>query len=127
MSSLYGGSLELTLIVPYNFFTSNFGSLSIHRRLCGNVELTSTFLLYRGLVHHHHRILNRRLAKGPCVASEKKFEKNVDFFSLRHPRPPMRVHKQFQPNRSSRLAGYTQHCQPLTLRPPPFHVMSSST
>ena len=23
-----------------------------------NVELTSTFLLYRGLVHHHHRILN---------------------------------------------------------------------
>ena len=24
-----------------------------------NVELTSTFLLYRGLVHHHHRILNQ--------------------------------------------------------------------
>ena len=24
-----------------------------------NVELTSTFLLYRGLVHHHHRILNK--------------------------------------------------------------------
>jgi len=24
-----------------------------------NVELTSTFLLYRGLVHQHHRILNR--------------------------------------------------------------------
>ncbi len=23
-----------------------------------NVELTSNFLLYRGLVHHHHRILN---------------------------------------------------------------------
>ena len=23
-----------------------------------NVELTSTFLRYRGLVHHHHRILN---------------------------------------------------------------------
>ena len=23
-----------------------------------NVELTSTFLLHRGLVHHHHRILN---------------------------------------------------------------------
>ena len=23
-----------------------------------NVELISTFLLYRGLVHHHHRILN---------------------------------------------------------------------
>ena len=23
------------------------------------VELTSTFLLYRGLVHHHHEILNR--------------------------------------------------------------------
>ena len=23
-----------------------------------NVELTSTFLLYRGLVHHHHQILN---------------------------------------------------------------------
>ena len=24
-----------------------------------NVELTSTFLLYRGLVHHHQRILNK--------------------------------------------------------------------
>ena len=24
-----------------------------------DVELTSTFLLYRGLVHHHHRILNK--------------------------------------------------------------------
>ena len=24
-----------------------------------NVELTSTFLLYRGLVHHHHEILNQ--------------------------------------------------------------------
>ena len=24
-----------------------------------NVELTSTFLLYRGLAHHHHRILKR--------------------------------------------------------------------
>ena len=23
-----------------------------------NLELTSTFLLYRGLVHHHHRVLN---------------------------------------------------------------------
>ena len=25
-----------------------------------NVELTSTFLLYRGLVHHHHRIVYRK-------------------------------------------------------------------
>ena len=25
-----------------------------------NVELTSAFLLYRGLVHHHHRILNHK-------------------------------------------------------------------
>ena len=24
-----------------------------------NVEQTSTFLLYRGLVYHHHRILNK--------------------------------------------------------------------
>ena len=27
-----------------------------------NVELTSTFLLYRGLVHHHHEILKQKLA-----------------------------------------------------------------
>ena len=26
-----------------------------------NVELTSTFLLYRGLVHHYHRILNVKI------------------------------------------------------------------
>ena len=29
-----------------------------------NVELTSTFLLYRGLVHHHHRIL--RFTRSGC-------------------------------------------------------------
>ena len=29
-----------------------------------NVELTSTFLLYRGLVHHHHRILNKTCVLG---------------------------------------------------------------
>ena len=39
-------SLELTRVNPdRNIFSIN-------------VELTSTFLLYRGLVHHHHRILN---------------------------------------------------------------------
>ena len=26
-----------------------------------NVELTSTFLLYRGLVHHHHRLLKENI------------------------------------------------------------------
>ena len=39
-------SLELTRVNPdRNIFSIN-------------VELTSTFLLYRGLVHHDHRILN---------------------------------------------------------------------
>jgi len=39
-------SLELTRVNPdRNIFSIN-------------VELTYTFLLYRGLVHHHHRILN---------------------------------------------------------------------
>ena len=39
-------SLELTRVNPdRNIFSIN-------------VELTSTFLLYRGLVNHHHRILN---------------------------------------------------------------------
>ena len=28
-----------------------------------NVELTSTFLLYRGLVHQHHRLLNFHLTQ----------------------------------------------------------------
>ena len=31
------------------------------------------------------------------------------FFSLKHPRPSISVHKKCQPNWSSRLAGYTQH------------------
>ena len=30
----------------------------VHIYIYINVELTSTFLLYRGLVHHHHWILN---------------------------------------------------------------------
>jgi len=31
------------------------------------------------------------------------------FLACNTPRPPMSVHKKFQPNRSSRLASYTQH------------------
>ena len=40
-------SLELTRVNP----DRNIVSI--------NVELISTFLLYRGLVHHHHKILNK--------------------------------------------------------------------
>ena len=52
------------------------------------------------------------LAEGPGVARGKKnFEKkNLDFFlAYVTPRPPLSVHKKFQPNRSSRLAGYREH------------------
>ena len=50
------------------------------------------------------------LAEGPGVAVENKIWKNFwFFFSLRHPRPPMSVHKKIQPNRSSGLAGYREH------------------
>ena len=38
----------------------------------------------------------------------KKFLKNFRFFQPMT-QSPMSVHKQIQPNRSSRLAGYTQH------------------
>ena len=34
-----------------------------------NVELTSTFLLYTGLVHHHHRILNLELNEASLLFS----------------------------------------------------------
>jgi len=45
-----------------------------------------------------------RLAEGPGVAREKKFEKNMvkkiilDFLAYNIPRPPMSVHKKCQPN-----------------------------
>jgi len=44
--------------------------------------------------------------KGPALPLGKKIGKK----NLKHtPGPSMSVHKKFQPNRSSRLAGYTQH------------------
>ena len=47
-------SLELTRVNPdRNIFSIN-------------VELTSTFLLYTGLVHHHHRILKRHIQRDIC-------------------------------------------------------------
>ena len=52
------------------------------------------------------------LAEGPGVARGKKnFEKkNFEFFlAYNTPRSPLSVHKIFQPNRSSRLAGYREH------------------
>ena len=51
------------------------------------------------------------LAEGPSVAREKKMlKKNFRIFlAFSTPRPTMSVHKKFQPNRSSRLAGYREH------------------
>ena len=37
-----------------------------------NVELTSTFLLYRGLVHHHHRILKHFDFRGSVVENSQR-------------------------------------------------------
>ena len=56
-----------------------------------------------------------KLAEGDGIAREKnflkkKFEKKLGIFlAYITPRPPMSVHKKFQPNRSSRLAGYREH------------------
>ena len=36
-------------------------------------------------------------------------DKTCEKTAYNTPRPPMSVHKLNQPNRSSRLAGYTQH------------------
>ena len=50
--------------------------------------------------------------KGPALPVEKKNveKKNFEFFfSLYNPRPPLSLHKKFQPNRSSRLVGYREH------------------
>ena len=50
------------------------------------------------------------VARGKKVLKKKKMNKNnFRFFQPDIPRPPMSVHKKIQPNRSSRLAGYTQH------------------
>ena len=38
------------------------------------IELTSTFLLYRGLIHHHHRILNDLISLEPNVADIRYFK-----------------------------------------------------
>ena len=72
-----------------------------------------TLRVYTSVLHLFIRtayVVYIKLAEDPGVARGKNFEKkNFDFFSLSHPRPPMSVHKKFQPNQSSRLAGYTQH------------------
>ena len=50
--------------------------------------------------------------KGPALPVEKKIlkKKNFEFFlAYNTPRPPLSVQKKFQPNRSSRLAGYREH------------------
>ena len=45
------------------------------------------------------------LTEGPSVVRGK----NLIFLAYKTPRPPTIVHKKFQPNRFSRLAGYMQH------------------
>ena len=53
---------------------------------------------------------------------KNNLKKNFEFFlTYVTPRPPMSVHKKFQPNRSSRLAGYREHlyeCLVLLYRQP---------
>ena len=54
----------------------------------------------------------KRLDEEPGIARGKKnFEKKKFriFFAYNTPRPPLSVQKKFQPNRSSRLAGYREH------------------
>ena len=53
-----------------------------------------------------------QLAEGPGVArGKKKFRKFFFWIFLAYitPRPSLSVHKKFQPNRCSRLAGYREH------------------
>ena len=38
-----------------------------------------------------------------------RFINFINFLAYNTNRPPMSVHKKFQPNRSSRLAGYREH------------------
>jgi len=40
-----------------------------------NVELTSTFLLYRGLVHHHHRVFKLKLIWSKLEKSHKEIQR----------------------------------------------------
>ena len=40
---------------------------------------------------------------------KKLFDKRLLFIAYNTHRPPISVHKKFQPNWSCRLAGYTQH------------------
>jgi len=57
-------SLELTRVNPdRNIFSIN-------------VELISTFFLYRGLVHHHHRILKKPDTKPNTVSNQVKSNQN---------------------------------------------------
>ena len=54
--------------------------------------------------------VNLLQAEGPGVAREKFWKKKFRIFlAYDTPRPPLSVHKKFQPNRSSRLAGYREH------------------
>ena len=67
-------SLELTRVNPdRNIFSIN-------------VELTSTFLLYRGLVHHYHRILNKDfiVSKGLYDVNKTSSILLISLFFLRH-------------------------------------------
>ena len=64
--------------------------------------------------HFAHMHIYVRLGEGPGVNREKKLKKNIFkkisfFIAFNTPRPPLSVQKKFQPNRSSRLAGYWQH------------------
>ena len=71
---------------------------------------------------HQPGLLIYLLAEGPGVArrkiifekkmlKKKNFEKKNSNYFIAYvtPRPPLSVHKKFQPNRSSRLAGYREH------------------
>ena len=51
------------------------------------------------------------VARGKQILNKKMENKFRIFFAYNTQRPPMGVHKKFQPNRSSssRLADYTQH------------------
>ena len=88
--------------------------LSVHNKFQPN--RSSRLAGYREHIYEC-LVLYRLLAEGPGVArgkinlEEKKIWNFFFGFFLAYvtPRPPLSVHKKFQPNQSSRLADYREH------------------
>ena len=90
------------------YYRKHWNNKTTFKTVCF-VTPSATLKYCHNVVILFHFYLTITIAERPGVAFEKKNVEKTNYFYLYHPPATHECSQKFQPNRSYRLAGYTQH------------------